>query len=82
MKKTLITLLCLTAIGANAQTYNQIDETGQITQRDENENRNFNKHSNDTTKTRRFPRASMCGLLTASLATSRRLSSTQCNTCT
>lgn len=46
----LITLLCFTAIIAEAQTYNQIDETGQITQRDENENHNFNKHSNDTTK--------------------------------
>ena len=56
MKKTLITLLCLTAIGANAQTYNQIDETGQITQRDENENRNFNKHSNDTTKNKEIPK--------------------------
>lgn len=35
------------AITANAQDFNQIDETGNITQR--NENRNFNKHNTDTT---------------------------------
>jgi len=32
---------------ATAQTYNQIDETGNVTQR--SENRNFNPHNNDTT---------------------------------
>jgi len=31
-----------------AQTYNQIDESGNVTQRDER-NRNFNPHNNDTT---------------------------------
>ena len=56
MKSILITLLCLTAIAAKAQVYNQIDETGQITQRDPNGNGNFNKHSNDTTKNKEVPK--------------------------
>jgi hypothetical protein len=34
----------------SAQTYNQIDESGNISQRSENGNSNFNPHSNDTTK--------------------------------
>ena len=37
-----------------AQEYNQIDEMGNITQR--NENRNFNKHNNDTTKNKDIPK--------------------------
>lgn len=35
----------------NAQEYNQIDETGNITQR--SENRNFNKHNTDTTNNKK-----------------------------
>ena len=34
---------------ATAQTYNQIDEMGNVTQRDERGNSNFNPHNNDTT---------------------------------
>lgn len=33
-----------------AQTYNQIDQMGNVTQRDERNNGNFNPHNNDTTK--------------------------------
>jgi len=57
MKKTLyILLLCLLGTtAAHAQVYNQIDESGQITQRDES-NRNFNKHNNDTTKHKEIPK--------------------------
>lgn len=52
MKKYLLMLSLLSALllPADAQTYNQIDEMGNVTQRDENENRNFNPHDNDTTK--------------------------------
>ena len=44
---------CLTILTptASAQTYNQIDEDGNVTQRDENPN--FNPHSNDTTRNRK-----------------------------
>ena len=38
----------------SAQTYNQIDEQGNVTQRDER-SRNFNPHSNDTTTTKEIP---------------------------
>ena len=48
MKKTITALLLGLTLTANAQTYNQIDENGNVTQR--NENSNFNPHSNDTTK--------------------------------
>lgn len=62
MKKTFRTLLftllmtCTTLI--QAQVYNQIDEAGNITQRQEsgNRNRNFNPHNNDTTKYVDIPR--------------------------
>lgn len=45
----------------NAQTYNQIDENGEITQVDEygnstSTNRNFNKHNTDTTKNKEIPK--------------------------
>ena len=54
MKRTyryLLLLLALTSVdGVNAQSYNQIDEMGNITQRDERGNNTFNPHSNDTTK--------------------------------
>ena len=47
---TLLTmLLVLTELSAqNTRTYNQVDESGNFTQR--SENGNFNKHNNDTTK--------------------------------
>lgn len=50
MKKvlSLFLLFSVFCFQATAQVYNQIDETGQITQR--NENGNFNKLHNDTTK--------------------------------
>ena len=56
MKSIFTTLFCIAALAANAQTYNQIDEMGQITQRDENGTGNFNKHSNDTTEHKEIPR--------------------------
>lgn len=40
---------------ASGQTYNQIDESGNITQRD-GRNGNFNPHSNDTTKAKEVPK--------------------------
>lgn len=46
-----ILALCLAGQVAHAQVYNQIDETGQITQQGEDTNRNFNKHNSDTTNT-------------------------------
>lgn len=53
MKRNVVTLLLLSALqAATAQTYNQIDETGSVTQRDERGNGNFNPHNNDTTKNR------------------------------
>ena len=39
-----------------AQTYNQIDEMGNITQHDERENTNFNPHNNDTTRNKEIPK--------------------------
>ena len=56
MKKILHTLLLgAFAVNAAAQdTFNQIDETGNITQH--SENRNFNKHNNDTTKNKEVPK--------------------------
>ncbi|MBR1687660.1 MAG: putative porin [Prevotella sp.] len=49
-KKQLLTLLlCLCTVWtASAQVYNEMDEDGNVTQR--NENRNFNMHSTDTTR--------------------------------
>ena len=52
MKKTFISMLLLLAAqgSAIAQTFNQIDEMGNVTQRNEQQgNRNFNPHNNDTT---------------------------------
>ena len=37
----------------HAQVYNQIDEEGNVTQRDERKNRNFNPHNNDSTSSTR-----------------------------
>lgn len=64
MKKILsILLFSVFAIAANAQdVYNQIDEMGQITQRDEfgnindDNNKNFNKHNKDTTQNKEIPK--------------------------
>lgn len=57
MKHTLLTIvLALITIASAAQTYNQIDETGSITQRDASGNKNFNKHSNDTTRNKEIPK--------------------------
>ena len=44
-----IIALLMTAIGTSAQDYNEIDDYGNVTQRNET-NRNFNPHNNDTTK--------------------------------
>ena len=52
MRKVLwIILLLLLGIGASAQSFNEVDVEGNITQRgnDNNKNRNFNPHNNDTT---------------------------------
>ena len=43
-------------LSAEAQTYNQIDEMGNITQRDEMGNNSFNPHRNDTTRNKEIPR--------------------------
>lgn len=56
MKQLILTLtLGLIAITSIAQTYNQIDATGDITQYDTNGTRNFNKHNNDTTSNKEIP---------------------------
>lgn len=51
MKRYVLTLLMLIAmlLTVTAQEYNQIDEMGNVTQRDESNNRNFNPHNNDST---------------------------------
>ena len=49
-------LLSLFFVTVCAQEFNQIDENGQITQFDQNTNRNFNKHNNDTTKNKEIPK--------------------------
>lgn len=53
----LITILGLAAVTSWAQTYDQIDEYDGFTQRDKNDNvnRNFNKHNNDSTKDKEIP---------------------------
>ena len=58
MKKqlyTLITLACM-ATAMHAQVYNQIDENGRITQRDES-NGNFNPNRRDSVKNKEIPRS-------------------------
>ena len=47
---TILLTSFLLPLTSHSQTFNQIDESGNITQRDENSNRNFNPHNNDTTK--------------------------------
>lgn len=51
MKNIIIALMLMAGLPISGQTYNQIDETGNITQRDEYGNQNFNPHNNDTTHT-------------------------------
>jgi hypothetical protein len=52
---TLLLTLILTVTNVVAQvTYNQIDESGNITQH--SENNNFNKHNNDTTRNKEIPK--------------------------
>ena len=46
-----LSLLALTTVNAQ-DTFNQIDETGNVTQR----NQNFNKHNNDTTRNKEIPK--------------------------
>ena len=49
MKRKILALLFMAAmLPVGAQTYNQIDEMGNVTQQDERNN-NFNPHNNDTT---------------------------------
>ncbi len=50
-----VIFLALASVNATAQTFDQIDDMGQMTQRDESTNRNFNKHSNDTTTNKEIP---------------------------
>lgn len=51
MKRYLSALLLMAALlTVNGQTYNQIDEMGNVTQRNEMGNQNFNPHNNDSTK--------------------------------
>ena len=40
----------------NTRQFNQIDEDGNVTQRNSNSNNNFNKHNNDTTKNKVIPK--------------------------
>ena len=45
----------ITSSAQDTRTFNQIDETGNITQRTDNGG-NFNKHNNDTTKNKEIPK--------------------------
>ena len=49
-------LSLITSSAQDRRTYNQIDESGNITQRSPNDNSNFNKHNNDTTKNKEIPK--------------------------
>ena len=57
---TIFTILVLSLMGVCAQnnlTYNQVDENGVFSQRsDGNDNKNFNKHNNDTTRHKEIPK--------------------------
>lgn len=48
-------LLSTTAMTSAAQSFSEVDETGGFTQIDNNGNRNFNKHNNDTTGNKEIP---------------------------
>ena len=45
-----------TVFAQDRRAYNQIDESGNITQRNVSDNSNFNKHNNDTTKNKEIPK--------------------------
>ncbi len=49
----LVMVLALTRVEAQ-DVFNQMDESGNITQRDGNQN--FNKHNNDTTRNKEIPK--------------------------
>lgn len=50
-------LSLFTSFAQDNRTFNQIDESGNITQRTDNSNdNNFNKHRNDTTKNKEIPK--------------------------
>ena len=49
-------LSLVTSPAQDNRTFNQIDESGTITQRNGNDNGNFNKHNNDTTKNKEIPK--------------------------
>ena len=50
-------LSLITTSAQDTRTFNQVDETGNITQRfDNGGNDNFNKHNNDTTKNKEIPK--------------------------
>lgn len=52
---SLLVLFLLALITVSAQdTFNQIDEMGNVSQR--NDNQNFNKHNNDTTRNKEIPK--------------------------
>ena len=48
-REILVLLFTAVLLPIGAQTYNQVDEMGNVTQRDERNNRNFNPHNNDST---------------------------------
>ena len=51
----ILSLLALTQLSAQVdRQFNQIDENGNVTQR--NDNSNFNKHNKDTTKNKEIPK--------------------------
>ena len=52
MKKilSLLLLLTCTVFSVQAQIYNEIDSNGNITQRDESDNKNFNPNNRDSVK--------------------------------
>lgn len=58
MKRKILAVLlfCGSFCSISAQEFNQIDDSGEITQRNGSTNRNFNKHSNDTTKNKEIPK--------------------------
>ena len=59
LRPLIILFLWLSSLTAAAQVYNQIDPSGNVTQRDETGyggNGNFNKHNNDTTRAKEIPR--------------------------
>lgn len=58
MKKILFTVFLLNICTQIlfAQNFKQIDDSGQITQRGNTSNRNFNKHNNDTTQNKEIPK--------------------------